>query len=69
MVLRGCDRRRQMIDAEFLQARQKTLLLLATKHTEDKLGRISRASPRDHSQNEAGEIGMIEIGDAAPFEP
>src|SRR6266550_3872635 len=34
MILRGGDRRRQMAEAEFFQARQETLLLLAAKHPE-----------------------------------
>ena len=40
VILRGGDRGRQMIDAEFRQPRQETLLLLAAEHAEDELGGI-----------------------------
>src|SRR5882724_7938235 len=69
MILRGSDRGRQMAQAELLQARQEALLLLAAKHPEHELSRIRRAAPRHHGEDEAGEIGVIEIGDAAPFQP
>ena len=69
MILRGRHRRRQMAEAEFFQARQETFLLLAAKHPEHEFGGVGRAAPRHHRQNEAGEIGVIEIGDAAPSQP
>src|SRR5882672_5647620 len=69
MILRGSDRRRQMAQAELLEARQEALLLLAAKHPEHELGGIHRAAPRHHGEDEAGEIGVIEIGDAAPSRP
>ncbi|MGY3498433.1 hypothetical protein ACVW1B_007852 [Bradyrhizobium sp. USDA 4502] len=69
MILRGRDRRRQAVEAELLQAREKAFLLLAAKHTEDELGGIGRAAPRDDGEDQAGEEGVIEIGDAAPLPP
>ena len=69
VILRGGDRRRQMVEAELLQARQEALLLLAAKHAEHELRGITRAAPRHHGENEAGEKGVVEIGDAAPFRP
>ena len=69
MILRGCDRRRQMIQAEFLQARQKTFLLLTTKNPEHEFRGISRPAARHDRENEAGEIGVIKIGDAPPSQP
>ena len=69
MILRGGHRRRQVAEAELFQARQEALLLLAAKHPEHELRGIGGAAPRHHGENEAGEIGMIEIGDAAPSQP
>ena len=46
MILRGRDRRRQMIEAELFKPRQEALLLLAAKHAEDEFGGIRRAAPR-----------------------
>ena len=69
MVLRGRDCRRQVTEAEFLKARQETLLLLAAKNPEHEFGGIGRAAAAHHGQNQAGEIGVIEIGDAAPSPP
>ncbi len=69
MILRRGHRRRQMAEAEFFQARQKTLLLLAAKHPEHEFRGIRGAAPGHHGQHQTGEIGMVEIGDAAPFPP
>ena len=69
MILRGRDRRRQMIEPEFLQPRQEALLLLAAKHPEHEFGGIRGAAPGDDGENEAGEKRMVEIGDAAPSCP
>ena len=69
MILRGRHRRRQMAEAEFFEAGQEAFLLLAAKHPEHEFGGVSRAAPRHHGQDEAGEKGMIEIGDAAPALP
>ena len=67
--MRGSDRGREMIDPELLQARQEALLLLAAEDAEDELGGIRRSAPRDHGEDEAGEIGVIEVGDRAPALP
>src|SRR5262249_52543822 len=67
MILRGGDRRRQVIDAKLLQPRQKTLLLLATKYPEHELGGLARAAARHHRERKPGEERMIELRDAAPF--
>src|SRR5262249_18578115 len=69
MILRGRNRRRQMRETELFQPRQETLLLLATEHTEDEFGGVRGATSRHHREDQAGEEGMIEIGDAAPFQP
>ena len=69
VILRSRDRRRQMLQAELLQAWQEAFLLLAAKHPEHEFGGISRAAPRHHRQDEAGEIGVVEIGCAAPSQP
>src|ERR1019366_319059 len=69
MILRGGDRRRQMAEAEFLQTRQKAFLLLTAKYPEHEFSGVSAPAPRHHRQNEAGEIGVIEIGDTAPSQP
>src|SRR5450755_3127672 len=63
MILRRRDRRRQVRKPEFLQARQKTLLLLTAKNPEHELGSISSPAPRHHGEDKAGEKRMIEIGD------
>ena len=69
MILRRSDRRRQMAEAELVEARQEALLLLATKHPEHEFGGIRCAAPRHHQQNEAGELGVIEVGDTSPAQP
>jgi hypothetical protein len=69
MILRGGDRRRQATQAELFEARQKALLLLAAKHPEHEFGGRGRSAPRHHGKDQAGEIGVIEIGDAAPSLP
>ena len=69
MVLRGGDRRRQIAQTKLLKARQKTFLLLAAKYPEYEFRGIGRSAPCHHGQDEAGEIGMIEVGDAAPSPP
>ena len=69
MILRRRDRRRQMAEAEFFQAGQKALLLLAAKHPEHEFRGIGGPAPRHDGEDQAGEIGVIEIGDAAPSQP
>src|SRR5262249_8067492 len=69
VILRGCNGRRKMVEAKLLQARQESLLLLAAEYAEDEFGGIRRAAPRHHREDEAGEEGVIEIGDAAPSQP
>jgi hypothetical protein len=69
MILRRGYRRRQMAEAELVEARQETLLLLAAEYPEHEFGGIRSAAPGDDGEDEPGEIGMVEIGDAAPFEP
>jgi hypothetical protein len=69
MVLRGCDRRRQMIQAKFLETRQKTFLLLPAKYPEYEFGGISRSAACHYREDEAGEVSMIEVGDSAPSAP
>ena len=66
MILRGSDRRRQMIEPEFDKPRQEAFLLLAAEHAEDEFRGIGGAAPADDGENEAGENRMVEIGDAAP---
>ena len=58
-----------MTQTEFFQARQKALLLLAAEYAKHELGGVGRAAPRHHGQDQAGEKGVIEIGDAAPTQP
>src|SRR3981081_15691 len=62
-------RRRRPAQAQLLQPGQEAFLLLAAKYPEHELRGIRRAAPRHHSENESGEIGVIEVGDAAPFLP
>jgi hypothetical protein len=69
MILSGRDRRRQMDDAEFHEARQKALLLLTAKHPEHEFGGIRGAAPRHHGEDEAGEIGVVEVGNGSPLQP
>ena len=69
MILRGGHRRRQMPKPELFQAGQEALLLLAAKHPEHEFGCIRHAAPRHHGEDQAGEIGVVEVGDAAPFPP
>src|SRR5947199_2187221 len=69
VILRRCHRRRQVAEPKFFEARQKALLLLTAKNPEYEFCGISRSAPRHHTQNEAGETSMIELGDAAPFQP
>jgi hypothetical protein len=69
MVLRGRHRRRQVSKAEFLQAGQEAFLLLATKHPEHEFAGIRRPAPRHHREDESGEVGMIQFGDASPSQP
>src|SRR5215510_14844698 len=69
VILRGCDGRRQTAEPELFEARQETLLLLAAEYAEDEFGGIGGAAPCHHGQDQAREEGMIEIGDAAPFQP
>src|SRR5947199_6417916 len=69
MVLRGGDRRRQMTQAKFLQAGQKTFLLLAAKYPEHKFGGIGSSATGHHRQDETGEVGVIEVSDGAPSPP
>src|SRR5260221_14465877 len=58
-----------MRKAELFQAGQKTFLLLAAKHPEYEFRGVSSAAPRHHGENKAREIGVIEVGDAAPSQP
>src|ERR1700722_5021169 len=69
MILRGSDRGRQASQAELFEAGQKALLLLAAKHPEYEFRGIGRSAPRHQTKDQAGEIGVIEIGDAAPSLP
>jgi len=69
VILRGGDRRRQACEPKLLEPGQEALLLLAAEYTEDELRRVSRAASRHHAEDQAGEAGMVEIGDAAPFRP
>jgi hypothetical protein len=58
-----------MAESELLQTRQEAFLLLAAEYPENEFRRIQRSAPRHHGENEPGKIRMIEIGDAAPFQP
>jgi hypothetical protein len=69
VILRGRDRRRQIIDAQLFQAGEEALLLLTAKRAEDEFGGVRSAAPRHQAQDEAGETSLIEIGDAAPSQP
>src|SRR6266436_9782046 len=69
MILRRRHCRRQVAQAELFEARQKALLLLTAKNPEYEFSGIGRPAPRHDGQNEAGEISMIELGHAAPFQP
>ena len=69
VVLRRRHRRRQIAEAQLFKAGQEALLLLAAKHPEHEFGGIGRAAPRDHGEDQAGEIGVVEVGDAAPSQP
>src|SRR5436309_15846799 len=69
MILRRRHRRRQAAQAELFQARQKALLLLTAKHPEYEFRGLRCPAPGHDCENEAGETGMIELGDAAPFQP
>src|ERR1700738_1359407 len=69
MISRPRHRRRQMAEAEFFQAGQEAFLLLAAKNPEHEFRGVGGAAARHHGQNEAGEISMIEVGDAAPSQP
>src|ERR1700687_4630887 len=69
MIWRRCHRRRQVAQSEFFKAREKALLLLTAKNPEYEFRGISGAAPSHHGENEAGEISMIELGNAAPFQP
>jgi len=55
--------------AVFLQAWQEAFLLLATKHPEHEFAGIRRPAPRHHREDESGEVGMIQFGDASPSQP
>jgi hypothetical protein len=69
MVLRRRHCRRQVTQPELFEARQEALLLLAAEDPKYEFRGIGPPAPRHHRQNKAGEIGMIELGDAAPFQP
>jgi hypothetical protein len=69
MVLRGSDRRRQMIQTKFLKPRQKTFLLLAAKYPEYEFGGIGGSAACHDGQDETGKVSMIEVGDSAPSPP
>src|SRR3954452_9739256 len=69
MVLRGGNGVRQLAQTELFQTGEKTFLLMAAKYPEHEFRGVSRAAPRHHGQNETGEIGVVEIGDAAPSRP
>lgn len=69
MILRGRDRRRQMSDAELLETRQETFLLLAAKNAKYEFRGIMRPAPRHHRENETGETGVIKLGDTSPALP
>src|SRR3954465_12425038 len=69
MVLRRGNGVGQCAQTEVFQAREKTFVLLTAKHPEHEFRGVSRAAPRHHGQNETGEIGVVEIGDAAPSRP
>src|ERR1700742_2154907 len=58
-----------MAEAELLKARQEPLLLLSAKYPEHEFRGIGGAAPAHHGEDQAGEIGMIEVGDAAPSPP
>ena len=58
-----------MVEAEFFEAGQETLLLLAAKHPEHEFRGIGGPAPRHHGEDQAGEKGVIEVGDAAPSQP
>jgi hypothetical protein len=69
VILRRRYRRRQVTEAELFETGKKTFLLLAAKHPEHEFRGVRRAAPCHHRQNEAGEIGVIEICDDAPSQP
>src|ERR1700730_4666069 len=69
VILRRGHRRRQLRKPELFETRQKALLLLAAKHPEHEFRGVSCAAPRHHGEHEAREIGVIEVGDAAPSQP
>jgi hypothetical protein len=66
MILRGRYRRRQMVKTKFLQTWKEALLLLAAEDPEYELARILRSPSRHHNEDETGETGMIELGNASP---
>ena len=69
MILRRRHRRRQMAEAEFFQAGQETLLLLAAKNPEHEFRGIGGPAPRHNGEDQAGEKRVIEVGDTAPSQP
>ena len=69
VILRGRDGGRQVVEAELLQSGKKAFLLLAAKHAKHELGGVGGAAATDDGENEPGEIGVIQIGNAAPRQP
>src|ERR1700722_16616881 len=69
MILRGGHCRRQVAEAEFVEAGQEALLLLAAKHPEHEFRGVRDPAPRHHGENEAGKTGVIEVGDTPPAQP
>ena len=51
---------------EFLQTREEALLLLTAEDPEYELARILRSASRHHHEDETGETGVIELGNASP---
>ncbi len=66
VILCGGDRMRRIGQAEFRDAGEKTLVMLAAEHAKHELRRIGGATACHQRHDEAGEIGMIKIGDRVP---
>jgi hypothetical protein len=65
MILRARHRMRKLVETELLQTGKEARQLLPPKGAKHHLGRTRRAGPRRQHQDQAGEIGMIDVFDRA----
>lgn len=62
VIGRAGHRVRHAGEAELVEARQELLVMLVAKHPEHPLRRIDSATTRSHGEDQAREVGVVELG-------